>query len=118
MPVYIFPFIGLAVGVMSAIGGFGGGFIVVPILLWLGFSKEMDIGTGFLKVFAVALASLIYYGAKGAVDWKAGILLAIGSATGAYLGAHFIQPHISEKFFRYILAVILIGAAVSLVLKK
>ena len=118
MNYFLFPIAGLLVGLLGALGGFGGGFIVVPFLLWLGFSKEAAVSTSFLNMSFLVAASLILYGIKGAVDWRAGILLGCGAVVGAFISSNYFQPHVSEKHFRYFLFVVLILAAVSLLFKK
>ena len=118
MNYFFLPVAGLLVGMLGALGGFGGGFMVVPFLLWLGFSKEAAVSTSFLNMSFLVAASLALYGFKGAVDWRAGILLGCGAVIGALISSNYIQPHINEKHFRYFLFVVLILAAMSLLFKK
>jgi len=116
---YLFlPVVGLIVGMLGALGGFGGGFMIVPFLLWFGFSKETAVSTSFLNMSFLVAASLILYGFKGAVDWRAGILLGCGAVVGAIISSNFLQPYINEKYFRYFLFIVLMFAAVTILFKK
>ena len=114
----LLPIAGLLVGLLGALAGIGGAVVLVPILLLLGFPKELAVGTSFANVLVVALTSLLLYGARGSVDWRSGALLAAGTIVGVYLATTFIQPHISERGFRYFFAALLVSVAAIVLFKK
>lgn len=118
MQLLLYPLLGVVVGVLAALVGVGGGFIIVPALLLLGFKKEAAVSTSFFNILFVTVVALSVYGVKGQVDWKVGLLLGLGSAVGAYFAATYLQPRVNEQVFRYILIVLLLVAVVSLVVKK
>ena len=110
--------IGLLIGVFTALAGVGGGIVVVPFLLWWGLSKDAAVATSFLNMVFVVATSLFFYGVKGEVDWKTGLLLGVGSIVGVYLAVTFLQPYINEKFFRYFFAGVLLLMAALVIYKK
>ncbi len=118
MNYFLLPVAGLLVGALGGSAGIGGAILLVPILLWMGFTKNLAVGTSFVNVLVVALTALALYGGKGEIDWKAGAFLAAGTVVGVWLATTFIQPHLDEKSFRYFFAAVLIVMAVFVLLKK
>lgn len=118
MNYFYLPLAGLLVGLLGGTAGVGGAFLLVPILLWLSFSKDLAVGTSFVNVIIIALTALLLYGAKGQVDWKAGVFLGMGSVVGVWLANTFIQPHLDEKTFRYFFAGLLVLMATFILFKK
>ncbi len=114
MTLYILFFIGLLIGIVGATIGLGGGFVVVPLLLLLGFSADESVGTSFLVVVLISLSALIAHASLENVNYKIGLALAIGGIIGAQIGAHFIE-YIPTDVFKKIFAVILILVALKLV---
>ena len=108
---------GVVVGIGASCSGLGGGFLMIPLLLTLGFSAQKAVGTTFLGIFLIAVSSLIAHNRLAHVDFKYGILLGIGGIVGAQIGARLIE-HISTENFRKIFAVILVGLAVYIFFRK
>ena len=108
---------GIVVGIGASCSGMGGGFLMIPLLLSLGFSAQKAVGTTFLGIFLIALSALVAHNKLAHVDFKYGILLGIGGIVGAQIGARLIE-HISTESFRKIFAVILVGLAVYIFVKK
>ena len=100
--------IGVLIGILSSGSGLGGGFLVVPFLLQLGKEMKVAVGTSFIFVVLVAISSLFGHSRIGNVDWKAGVLLAVGGIIGAQLGP-FILEHISDQIFKRVFSFLLIG---------
>ncbi|QQS13345.1 MAG: sulfite exporter TauE/SafE family protein [Rhodospirillales bacterium] len=78
----------LAVGLASGFFGIGGGFLIVPALLWSARLKMIDaIGSSLLAVGAFGLATTATYAAAGLVVWPTAVLFVIGGVVGGWLGA-------------------------------
>ena len=103
--------VGLMVGILSSITGLGGGFIVVPFLIYLGRDAKLAVGTSFVFVLLVAISSLIAHYRLGNVDIKTGVVLAVGGILGAQIGPQFLQ-HVSDQNFKKIFSVLMIITAV------
>lgn len=108
---------GILVGIGASFTGLGGGFLMIPILLYLGFSAQKAVGTSFLGIFVISLSALVAHNKLANVDYKYGILLGLGGIAGAQIGARLVE-HVSTDNFKKIFAVILIGLAVYLFVKK
>ncbi|MFZ4806442.1 MAG: sulfite exporter TauE/SafE family protein [Hyphomicrobiaceae bacterium] len=82
--------IGLAVGVLSGMFGIGGGFIMTPLLIFLGVPPAIAVGTGASQVVASSVASALGHWRRDNVDLKMGVLLIGGGLVGAISGV-FVQ---------------------------
>ncbi|MFZ5564981.1 MAG: sulfite exporter TauE/SafE family protein [Thermodesulfobacteriota bacterium] len=108
---------GVLVGIGAAFSGLGGGFLMVPFLLFLGYAAQKAVGTSFLAILVISVSALFAHNKLANVDYRAGLLLGIGGIIGAQVGARLVE-HVSTDVFRKIFAVILAGLAVYMFLKK
>jgi uncharacterized protein len=108
---------GVIVGIGASFTGLGGGFLIIPILLYMGFTAPKAVGTSFLAIFVISISALIAHNKLANIDYKYGILLGIGGIIGAQIGARLVE-HVSTASFKKIFAVILVGLAVYLFLKR
>lgn len=84
--------IGVGAGFVSGLLGVGGGILIVPALvLWLRMDPKLSAATSVATITVTAAAALITFGADDAVDWAAAGLVFIGSATGAVVGARYLD---------------------------
>lgn len=108
---------GILVGVGASFSGLGGGFLMVPLLLFLGYTAQKAVGTSFLAILVISLSALFAHNKLSNVDYRAGILLGIGGIAGAQIGARLVE-HVSTANFKKIFAVILLGLSAYLFFKK
>jgi uncharacterized membrane protein YfcA len=79
--------IGLGAGLLSGFFGIGGGFLIVPGLVWAtGMPLTIAIGTSLVAVTAFGLASAATYAASDMVDWPLAGLFILGGLTGGSAG--------------------------------
>lgn len=108
---------GVLVGIGAAFSGLGGGFLMIPFLLLIGYPAQKAVGTSFLGILIISLSALIVHSRLANVDLRVGILLGLGGAAGAQVGARLLE-NVSTTEFKRIFAVILVGLAVYLFFKK
>ena len=113
----ILALIGIIVGIGASFTGLGGGFLVVPLLLFLGYPAQKAVGTSFVTIMVVSLSALVAHNKLANVDLTVGLLLGVGGIIGAQVGARLVE-HVSTGQFRKIFAVILVGLAIYLFVKK
>ena len=111
--------IGLAVGVLSGMFGIGGGFIVTPLLIFLGVPAPIAVGTGAAQVAASSVSGTVTNWTRQSIDFKmVGILLA-GGLGGSTLGV-FMQRWLKAvgqlELFISAVYVILLGTIGALML--
>ena len=70
--------VGFIVGILSSISGLGGGFMVVPLLIYLGREAKLAVGTSFVFILVVAISSIISHYRLGNIDIKTGLTLGVG----------------------------------------
>lgn len=102
---------GIGVGALSSLSGLGGGFLVVPLLIYLGHKAQVAVGTSFMVILLIAVSSLVAHGRLGHVDFRMGAMLAVGGVMGAQLGP-LILKQVPETYFKLGFAAILIGIGV------
>ena len=108
---------GVGVGIGASFSGLGGGFLMVPLLLFLGYSAQKAVGTSFLAILVISASALLAHNKLANVDYRTGILLGIGGIVGAQVGARLLE-HLSTANFKKIFALILIGLATYLFFKN
>jgi len=102
---------GLLIGVLSSFSGLGGGFLVVPFLIYMEKKVGMAVGTSFLVVMLISVSAVLSHGRLGNIDYKMGLYLALGGVLGAQIGPIILQ-NISDQNFKRIFACLLVGIGV------
>lgn len=108
---------GVLVGVGASFSGLGGGFLIVPLLLILGYPAQKAVGTSFLAILVISISALVAHNKLANVDYRVGILLGLGGIIGAQIGPRLVE-HVSTASFKRIFAGILVGLAAYLFFQK
>ncbi|HEY8595064.1 MAG TPA: sulfite exporter TauE/SafE family protein [Devosiaceae bacterium] len=105
--------IGLAIGFLGAVLGIGGGFILVPALIYiLRVPGSVVIGTSLLQVLAIMAASTVLHAVDSqSVDFILAISLMAGGVAGAQFGVSASQ-YLRGDQLRGLLALIILGVAI------
>jgi uncharacterized membrane protein YfcA len=109
--------LGVFTGILTVLLGVGGGFILVPAMLYLlGMGTKVVVGTSLFQIlFVTAAATLVHATTTKAVDIVLAALLLLGSVTGAQLGARFAQK-MRPEYLRLALAVMVLLIALRMFL--
>ena len=101
--------LGLAVGILTMLMGVGGGFLLVPAMLYiLGMSATVVVGTSLFNIlFVTVMATIMHSLTTKAVDIVLVTLLLIGSVTGAQLGTQ-VAAKFKPEILRVVLATIVL----------
>ncbi|HEY0115086.1 MAG TPA: sulfite exporter TauE/SafE family protein [Allosphingosinicella sp.] len=113
------PFLlGFFTGILTAMLGVGGGFVMVPAMIYLlGMSAQVVVGTSLLQiVFVTGITTLVHATTTRSVDIVLAVLLLIGSVVGAQYGARFAQ-RMKPELLRMMLAIIVLGVALRMLLQ-
>jgi len=113
------PFIALSLiggfaGLLSGLLGIGGGGIISPLMLMLGFNpKKIASITAFVVPFS-SFSGFLTYWSMGSVNWKLLVIASIAGLAGATLGTMFMQKKLKPSIVKKILAIILLLMAIKL----
>jgi len=112
---------GLAIGFLSGVFGIGGGFIMTPLLMFLGVPAGVAVGTGASQVMASSVSSAFGHWRRGNIDLQMGYLLIGGGVFGAITGVeilYLLKQAGQLDFFISLTYVILLGVIGSLMLRE
>ncbi|MFP4327658.1 MAG: sulfite exporter TauE/SafE family protein [Paracoccaceae bacterium] len=102
--------VGVAVGVLAAIMGVGGGFIMVPAMIYmLGMPTKVVVGTSLFQIiFVTAFTTLLHATTNYTVDMVLAVLLLVGGVIGAQIGAQ-IGTRLKAEQLRILLAIMVLA---------
>lgn len=83
--------LGAVVGFISGLFGIGGGFLMTPVLVFLGIPPAVAVASEANHVAASSTSGVISYTRRRAVDFKMGGVLAAGGAAGAFIGVEIFR---------------------------
>ncbi|TFI58923.1 sulfite exporter TauE/SafE family protein [Sphingomonas parva] len=111
--------LGMIGGMLTVLLGVGGGFIMVPAMIYiLGMSAQVVVGTSLLQIlFVTAATTMIHATTTKSVDIVLAALLLAGSVIGAQVGARFAQrvkPELLRMFLAIVILVVAIRMAIGL----
>jgi uncharacterized membrane protein YfcA len=84
-------FMGFTVGIVGGFLGVGGGFMVTPALVVLGFPANFAVGTDTTHIFGKSIIATLRHSQLGNIDFKLGLIMAVGTVVGAEGGVRFIN---------------------------
>ncbi len=109
--------LGVLTGILTMLMGIGGGFVLVPAMLYiLGMSANVVVGTSLFQILFVTMATTMMHSlTTKAVDIVLAVLLLIGSVSGAQIGAQLAQKLPAARL-RFVLAALVLVIAARMVL--
>lgn len=112
------PFVvGIFVGILSAIMGVGGGFIMVPAMIYiLGMPTKVVVGTSLFQIiFVTAFTTLLHATTNYTVDMVLAVLLLVGGVIGAQVGTQ-LGTRLKAEQLRILLAFMVLAVCGKLAL--
>jgi len=110
-------FSGLFVGIAASFTGLGGGFLMVPLLIALGYTAQKAVGTAFLGILIISASAVFAHSKLANVDYKIAFALGLGGLIGAQIGPHLLE-HVSTANFKKIFSIVLVCLAAYLFFQK
>src|SRR3981081_4901974 len=83
LDVFVLLALGGAVGFLSGVFGVGGGFLLTPLLIFIGVPPAVAVASSANQLVGASLSGVIAYWRRGAVDFKMGFILLICGVAGA-----------------------------------
>ncbi len=109
--------LGFGTGILTILLGVGGGFILVPAMIYLlGMATSVVVGTSlFQTLFVTAVATMVHATTTKAVDIVLAALLLLGSVVGAQVGAR-LATKVKPEYLRLALALMVLAIGVRVLL--
>jgi len=113
---WVLGLLGSTVGLLAGFLGVGGGNILMPLLILLGFEpKKVAVAVSSVIPFS-AFTSFLSYASFVQIDWGLLGACTLGSIIGATVGNHILHFKLSQKQIKKIIAIILYMLAVKMIL--
>ncbi len=109
--------VGLFVGILAAIMGVGGGFIMVPAMIYLlGMPTKVVVGTSLFQIiFVTGFTTLMHATTNYTVDMALAVLLIVGGVVGAQIGTR-IGARLQAEQLRILLSIMVLAVCFKLAL--
>jgi hypothetical protein len=107
--------VGMSIGMLAAIMGVGGGFIMVPAMIYiLGMATTVVIGTSMFQILFVAAGTTMMHAiVTQAVDAVLALILIVGGVVGAQIGVR-LAPRLKAEQLRILLALLVLAVCFKL----
>lgn len=109
--------LGFVGGIIGSMIGLGGGFIVVPVLTFFGFSPTLAASSSLFAAFSNSIASTASYAKQKRIIYPLGIKLALFSIPGTILGA-YVSDIVSPPLFKLLFGLVLVASCGYIYLRR
>jgi len=108
--------VGAFAGFMGGMLGLGGGFIIAPILMWMGYrTKEAAATTAFVVTFS-SFSGFMGHVAEGHFNWTLTIIVVVAVIIGSQMGGSFMSQKAKPAWVKKLYAIVLFAIAIKLIL--
>jgi len=109
--------IGCLTGFLSGFLGVGGGFILVPLLIFIGVPTYVAIGSSLAYIVFTAISGAIQHYKQKSFDLKLALLILCSGVVTAQIGA-VMTLYIEAGYLEMLLGLILLGAGIRMIIQK
>lgn len=107
----IMAFASFGIGFIAAMLGVGGGFLLVPTLIFAGLSAHEAVGTSLASVMFTGMSSFVEYSKQGRIDWRTALILEGATVPGSILGS-YLTTLVSSKRLEFLFGLMLIAISI------
>jgi len=108
--------VGAFAGFLAGLLGVGGGFIMAPLLMWMGYKTKQAAATSAFAVTFSSFSGFLGHVAAGHFNWLLTAILVVAILIGSQLGSQFMIHKAKPKWVKQLYAVVLIAIAVKLIM--
>lgn len=107
--------VGLLVGFISGMFASGGGLLLIPSYIHLFNSTEKEArATSIFCILPMVTTTAIFYGKGNYINWKIGILCAIGGIIGSFIGSKLLNI-LKSKYLKLIFIAFLLYSGIRII---
>lgn len=108
--------VGSFAGFVAGLLGIGGGFIMSPLLMWMGYETKRAVATSAFAVTFSSFSGFAGHAAQGHLELGLTLVLAGAALVGAYAGSRFMVKRAKSPTVKRVFGVVLLVIAAKLVL--
>jgi uncharacterized protein len=108
--------IGSFAGFMAGLLGVGGGFIMAPLLMWMGYETKKAAATSAFAVTFSSFSGFLGHVAQGNFNWTLTVILTLAVVIGALAGSNFMAKKAKSNRVKQIFAVVLFVIALKIII--
>ncbi|MDZ7778015.1 MAG: sulfite exporter TauE/SafE family protein [Bacteroidales bacterium] len=108
-------FVGSFAGFMGGMLGLGGGFIVAPILMMMGYKTKMAAATTAMVVTFSSASGYLGHAAQGEMNWLLTGIVVVAVVIGSQLGGRYMTQKAKSKQVKVAYAIVLLVIAAKMV---
>src|SRR5262249_27081477 len=86
LDVFVLLALGGVVGFLSGVFGVGGGFLLTPLLIFIGVPPTVAVASSANQLVGASVSGVLAHWRRGNVDFKMGLILVVGGLLGSLLG--------------------------------
>ena len=98
--------ISATVGFLTGLLGIGGGFLMTPILIFLGIPPVYAVANGANNILAASVSGSLAHYFKNQIDVKMGMLILVGGLAGAVVGVEIFTYFIKEGSINNLISIL------------
>ncbi len=106
--------IGSLAGFIAGLLGIGGGFIMSPLLMWMGYETKKAVATSAFAVTFSSFSGFAGHVAQGQFNWSLTVILTVAVLVGAFAGSRFMVRKAKSYRVKQAFAIVLFGIAAQL----
>lgn len=106
--------VGAFAGFAGGLLGIGGGFIIAPVLMWMGYKTKVAAATTAFVVTFSSFSGYLGHMAEGNFNWTLTIIVVIAVVVGSQLGGSFMSGKAKPKWVKSLYAAVLFAIAIKL----
>jgi uncharacterized membrane protein YfcA len=108
-------FVGSFAGFIGGMLGLGSGFIIAPILMWMGYRTKEAAATTALVVTFSSFSGYLGHAAQGEMNWTLTLVVIVAVIIGSQLGGRYMTQKAKSKHVKIIYAIVLLLIATKMV---
>ncbi|NVM27287.1 MAG: sulfite exporter TauE/SafE family protein [Candidatus Helarchaeota archaeon] len=121
--IIIYLIVGLAAATSGSLMGVGGGFMMVPVFIFMGFNEGPNLLAPVLSLFVIifiATSASLRYSREKTINYRLGLMYAPFSIIGAFLGSIILLESglIDPFIFKIIFSVLIVVIGIRLILRR